>query len=170
VWKVVTVRSTERSDVQPGLERFYVAAYPRLVAFLRPLVGSATEAEDVAQEAFVRLLPRWSSVEQYQDPEAWLRSVAFKIAVSRWRRLRTASRHLVRHRPELTAPAPDEDALLVEAALRSLSLEHRQVLVLHHGLGLSVDEIARELGVPAGTVKSRLSRARSAAAMEVTGD
>jgi RNA polymerase sigma-70 factor (ECF subfamily) len=70
----------------------------------------------------------------------------------------------------LTAPAPDEDALLDEDALRPLSLEHRQVLVLHHGLGLSVDEIARELGIPAGTVKSRLSRARSAAAMEVTGD
>jgi RNA polymerase sigma-70 factor (ECF subfamily) len=50
--------------------------------------------------------------------------------------------------------------------LAGLSLQHRQVLVLHHGLGLPVEEVARELGVPPGTVKSRLSRARAAAAAQ----
>jgi RNA polymerase sigma factor (sigma-70 family) len=54
--------------------------------------------------------------------------------------------------------------------LADLSLEHRQVLVLHYGLGLSVAECSKELGIPPGTVKSRLSRARLAARAEENPD
>ncbi len=53
------------------------------------------------------------------------------------------------------------------AALRRLSLRHRQVLVLHYLVDLPVEEIARELGVAVGTAKSRLSRARQALAVQM---
>ena len=56
------------------------------------------------------------------------------------------------------------DALALAQALRALSLPHRQVLVLHHLLGLSVEEVARELAIPVGTVKARLVRGRRALA------
>ena len=102
------------------------------------------------------------------DPEQWLRTVGFRLAVSRWRRLRTAALHLARQSRVPEAAAPNEDAVLVDAVLRPLSLEHRQVLVLHHALGFSVEDIARELGIAPGTVKSRLSRARAAARSEAT--
>lgn len=59
---------------------------------------------------------------------------------------------------------PRDDRLAVDAALAPLSHAHRAVLVLHHAVVLGVEEIAHELGVAPGTVKSRLSRARAAAA------
>lgn len=155
---------TTSVDVQvEGFAAFYGAAFPRLVGYLTPIVGSRSEAEDLAQEAFVRLVPRWEKVSRYVDPEAWLRSVGYRLAVSRWRRLRTATLHLARQAQLPESPAPNEDAVLVGAVLKSLSREHRQVLVLHYALGFSVEEIARELAVAPGTVKSRLSRARAAA-------
>jgi len=66
------------------------------------------------------------------------------------------------------SPAPTGDRVDVEAVMRGLSLQQRTVLVLHHGLGLPLDEVAAELGVSVGTVKSRLSRARAAFAADYT--
>ena len=71
--------------------------------------------------------------------------------------------HLARQSQLPESPEPNVDAVLVGAVLQSLSREHGQVLVLHYALGFSVEEIARELAVAPGTVKSRLSRARAAA-------
>jgi RNA polymerase sigma-70 factor (ECF subfamily) len=160
----------ERTGVMEDFGVFYAAAFPRLVGYLSPIVGGRQEAEDLAQEAFVRLVPRWERVQAYEDPEAWLRSVGFRLAVSRWRRLRVSARHLARQAKVPLVDAPDEDMLRVGEVLGPLSLEHRQVLVLHHALGFSVEEIARELGVAPGTVKSRLSRARVAAALLADSD
>lgn len=153
-----------------GFEAFYVAAYPRVAAALMRVAGSRHEAEDVAQEAFSRLVPRWDSVRRYDDPEAWVRAVAFRIMTSRWRRTKTAAAALLRLGPAPHVAAPSAAGVTVDAVLASLSVEHRQVLVLHHGLDLSIDEIARELQIAPGTVKSRLSRARAAAAAVAGGD
>ncbi len=152
------------------LEEFYACAYPRLVATMTLLAGSRAEAEELAQEAFVRLIPRWVTVREYDDPEAWLRTTARRLATSRWRRAVVAARSL-----PMLAPRPGEAGpgtrgttdveLDVDLArmLSGLSREHREVLVWHHALGLGVEEIARELGIAPGTVKSRLHRAREAA-------
>jgi RNA polymerase sigma-70 factor (ECF subfamily) len=142
---------------------FYVSAFPRLVAVLMRVCGSRDEAEEVAQEAFVRLVPRWDAVRRYDDPEAWVRSVAFRIATSRWRRARSAATARLRLGHPTTVDPPGEAAVTVDRLLAGLSVEHRLVLVLHHGLGLPVEEVAHELRLPVGTVKSRLSRARAAA-------
>lgn len=162
--------TTQEATAAPGtasFPSFYVAAYPRVVAALLRVAGSRAEAEDVAQEAFSRLLPRWNKVSRYDDPEAWVRAVAFRITTSRWRRARTAAAGLVRLGAPPDVAPPSAAGVTVDAVLARLSLEHRQVLVLHHGLDLSVEEVARELRIPAGTVKSRLSRARAAAAAVV---
>lgn len=150
--------------VAPSLDEFYAATYPRVVGMLVLLVGSRAEAEEIAQEAFVRLIPRWSQVSRYDDPAAWVRTTARRIATSRWRRAVVAAKALPR-----LAGSRDQDAVdpglgpEVAQLLRGLSRDHREVLVLHYGLGLSVEEIAAEVGVAPGTVKSRLSRARTAA-------
>jgi RNA polymerase sigma-70 factor (ECF subfamily) len=154
----------------PSLDDFYAASYGRLVAQLTIVTGSRADAEEVVQEAFVRLVPRWSKVSRYDDPEQWVRTVAWRLATSRWRRVITSARAFRRHGPAPDVAPPGTSALEVEELLSGLSLEHRQVLVLHYGLGLSVDECARELGIAADTVKSRLSRARSAARSEETPD
>jgi RNA polymerase sigma-70 factor (ECF subfamily) len=139
----------------------YAAAYGRLVGILAVAAGDRDEAEELVQEAFVRLLPRWPKISRYDDPEAWVRKVAFRLLANRLRRRRLARRLQLRARPEY-APTEAGDALDVSRALATLTFNQRQVVVLHHLLDLPVDQVATELGVPVGTVKSRLARARMA--------
>lgn len=141
-------------------DAFYTSSYRRLVGQIYAMVGNLGEAEDAVQEAYCRAWQRWSSVREYGDPEAWVRTVAYRVAVSSWRK---AVNRLTAHRrhgpPE---PLPDigpEQVALVEC-LRALTPEQRRVVVLHHLVGLTVEDIAAETGVPVGTVKSRLARGR----------
>jgi RNA polymerase sigma-70 factor, ECF subfamily len=67
-----------------------------------------------------------------------------------------------RLQPPAAEPPRSTDRLAIEAGLRRLPLRHRQVLVLHYGADLPVEQIARQLRLPVGTVKSRLARARAA--------
>jgi RNA polymerase sigma-70 factor (ECF subfamily) len=157
--------ATAATDTPAGsVAELYAATYPRLVGALTVACGSRAEAEDLVQEAFARLLPRWRAVRTYDSPEAWVRMVAFRLASSRWRRARVAARALARIGEPAPADPPYDARLDAERLLAGLPRAFREVLVLHHGLGLPVDDVARELGIPAGTVKSRLSRARAAAA------
>lgn len=153
------------TGVGDDFEALYAAAYVRLVRVLTLASGSQLDAEEVVQEAFARLLPRWSRVRSYADPEAWVRSVAFKQLSNRRRARAAAHRTLARRGPgpEEVAPA-DGDRVDVARALAMLPAQQRHAVVLHHLLGLPVEQIASELGVPAGTVKSRLSRGRAALA------
>lgn len=121
---------------------------------------SRAEAEECVQEAFLRVIGRWQHVSQLESPEAWIRTVAFRLLSNRRRKARNALRALMRHGPQAPEPPPSSDRVDVAAAMRELPLGQRQVVVMHHLLGMSVDEIARALGVAPGTVKSRLSRAR----------
>ena len=148
----------------------YAAAYPRLVGVLTVVTGSHADAEDVVQEAFARLVPAWPRVSGYDDPEAWVRMVAFRLAASRWRRAAAATRAFTRLGAPPAVPPPDAARLDAETVLAALPRKHREVLVLHHALGLPVEDVAAQLGVPVGTVKSRLARARAAAAAVLGGD
>lgn len=148
----------------------YAACYDRLVRVLTLVSGDRVEAEDVVQEAFVRLVPRWSKISTYDDPEAWVRAVAFRLMSNRFRRARNAVIAARRSDDVHRASADDQvaetssDGVDIARALALLPVGQRQVVVLHHLLDLSVDDIASTLGVPAGTVKLRLSRARTALA------
>jgi len=145
----------------------YARASPPLVGLLTAIGGSRADAEEVAQDAFVRLLEHWEKVREYGDPEAWLRTVAVRMLVSRHRRRQVAARGLavLGRRAEVAPPAilSGGDVDLTEA-LASLPVDQRAVLVLHHLHDLSVAQVAELLHVPTGTVKSRLSRARTAVA------
>jgi RNA polymerase sigma-70 factor, ECF subfamily len=142
-------------------EAFYTATYDRLVGQLLVVVGSLEEAEDVVQEAFVRACGHWSHVRDYEIPEAWVRRVALNLASSGLRRARRRAALLVRLGPAADVPALSVDTVALTRTLRKLPLRSREALALHHVVGLSVQEIAGELGVPVGTVTARLSRARA---------
>lgn len=148
----------------PELEEFYASSYRRLVGVVAAAAGSAAEAEEVVQEAFVRLLPRWQRVQGFEDPEAWVRGVAFRLLSNRLRKARNGVRALLVHGPPALEPPPNPDRLDVERALADLTLSQRQVVVLHHLVQMDVLEIAAVLNLPVGTVKSRLSRGRVALA------
>ena len=142
----------------------YARVCPRLVGLLTAIGGNRADAEEVAQDTFVRLLEHWGKVRDYADPEAWLRMVAVRLLVSRHRRREVAARGVAllgrRAATAPPAPGPSQDAELAEA-LAGLPVAQRAVLVLHHVHDLAVDEVAELLHVPTGTVKSRLSRARA---------
>jgi RNA polymerase sigma-70 factor, ECF subfamily len=148
-------------------EEFYQASYPRLVGQLMVLTGNLEDAEDAVQEAFARASTRWARLRAYDAPEAWVRRVALNLATSGRRRTRRQLTALARMLTATAEPPRSTDRLAIEGGLRRLPLRHRQVLVLHYGADLPVEEIARQLRVPTGTVKSRLARARAALAVHL---
>jgi RNA polymerase sigma-70 factor (ECF subfamily) len=162
--------ATPETATHETVADLYATSYARLVGMLTVASGSRADAEEIVQEAFARLLPAWDKVRGYDDPEAWVRTVAFRLSTSRWRRARVAARALPRLGAAPDVAPPDGTRLDAERLLAGLPPKHRQVLVLHYGLGLPVERIAADLGVAVGTVKSRLSRARAAAAAAGGGD
>jgi RNA polymerase sigma-70 factor (ECF subfamily) len=163
----------ESRDADGGLVRheddfdaFYLGSYARLVAELYGVVGLA-DAEDAVQEAFARASVRWERIRDYDQPVAWVRRVAFNLAVSSLRSSRRKLAAYGRLGPPPLAPPPSEDAVLLGQALRRLPRRHREVLVLHYLADLPVEEIASVLSIPAGTVKGRLFRARAALEREL---
>jgi RNA polymerase sigma-70 factor (ECF subfamily) len=147
-----------------GFAAFYAASYQRLLGQLFAVTGDLAEAENLLQEAYARAFARWAQVCAYDRPEAWVRRVALNLAAMAARRLRRRAVALWRLGPPPAVPELGPELLDLYHALRALPLGQRQVVVLHHLVGLPVEEVARELGVPAGTVKSRLARGRSALA------
>ncbi|MBO4206498.1 SigE family RNA polymerase sigma factor [Micromonospora echinofusca] len=147
-----------------GFDEFYRGSRQRLLGYVYVLTGDLAEAQDAVQEAYVRAWQRWSTIGGYEDPEAWTRLVAARIAVSRWRSLRSRARAYLRHGAVETTPAPTGDTVDVVAALRRLPEEQRTAIALYYLLGMPVAEVARETNAPVGTVKARLSRARTALA------
>jgi RNA polymerase sigma-70 factor (ECF subfamily) len=157
--------SATYDDVSPTelLAEVFHGSYRRLVVQLYGVTGSLGEAEDVVQEAFVRASSSPARFAQTDNPEAWLRTVALNLHRNRARKVRG----WLRVRRVAEPPDPDltdglDDHLDVVRALRRLSAQQREVLALHYLADLPVAEVAETLGVPAGTVKSRLSRARAA--------
>jgi RNA polymerase sigma-70 factor (ECF subfamily) len=150
-----------------SFDEFYAGAVGRLVGQLFPVTGDLHEAEEVVQEAFTRAAARWQRLRDYDLPEAWVRRVAMNLAADRARNLRRQARALRRlQAPPETLPASVE-ALALAEALRTLPIRQRQALVLHYLVDLQVEEIARTLGMPEGTVKSLLSRGRRALAAKL---
>lgn len=147
-----------------GFDEFYRGSRQRMLGFVYVLTGDLAEAQDAVQEAYIRAWQRWSTVGGYDDPEAWVRVVAGRIAVSRWRSLRSRARAYLRHGVEEFSPAPSTETVEVVAALRRLPEEQRVAIALYYLLGMPVAEVARETSAPVGTVKARLSRGRTALA------
>lgn len=152
----------------PSFDELYAAHYGDLTVQLYAYFGDRQEAQDVVQEAFCRAYARWRTISRYDDPVAWLRRVAWNLALSRWRRTRTALAFARRLRPaeaEVAGPTPERVALV--EALARLPEPYRRAIVLRYLADLTVPEIAQREGVPEGTVKSWLHRARTTLAGEL---
>lgn len=143
------------------LRELYAASYARLVGVVGAVCQDRDEAEEAVQEAFVRLMGSWTKVSRYDDPEAWVRKVALRQVSNRRRKALNGLRAALKHGPLPDVPEPSPASIDTDRALAGLPEQQRAVVVLHR-LGLDPDAIADALGVPLGTVKSRLARARSA--------
>ncbi|GIG60181.1 RNA polymerase sigma24 factor [Longispora fulva] len=151
-----------------SFDQFYRDTHRRVLTYLYAVCGDLSTAQDVTQEAYARAWQRWGRLAGYDDPEAWVRTVGWRLAAGNWR---AARRWLVARvrlaQPDVSAgPSPDNVAIM--AALAQIPPAQREAVVLHHLCGQSVAEIALATSSPAGTVKARLSRGRSALAVLLT--
>jgi RNA polymerase sigma-70 factor (sigma-E family) len=142
----------------------YRGSYRRLVLTAYAMTGDLGAAEEITQEAFTLAYGRRNRVARTDSPEAWLRTVVVNLARRRFRRSAMLDRLLRRQSAEASAMLPPGEHVDLHAAIRRLDEDLRSVVVLHYLADLPVDAVAALLDIPAGTVKSRLSRARSALA------
>ncbi|GIF49210.1 RNA polymerase sigma-70 factor (ECF subfamily) [Asanoa ferruginea] len=149
---------------------FYAAHYAEIVVQVFAAYGDRQDAEDVAQEAFVRALARWQRLDSYDDPAAWVRRVAFNLAASRWRRLRTAHAFLQSQRDEPVIEPPGAERLAIVEALATLPHRVRRAMALRYLVDLPIAEIAAREGVPEATVRSWLHRGRIALAARLKAE
>src|SRR5712692_5836742 len=135
------------------------------------ITGSAADAEDAAQEGFVKAYRARAAFRTGAEPRPWLLRIVANEARNRarsvGRRQHLELRLAERFRPGDAAPSPEAAAVAAEDSRRlldyvnALSDEDRLVIASRYLLELSGDETAAALGIPEGTVKSRLSRALS---------
>lgn len=161
-----------RRDEQRDYEWVYRHGFTSVARTVFLIVGSRAVAEEIAQDAFLKLLQKWSSVADYERPEAWARKVAVRMAVRHVGRERSRPLRERRAQPNPTdTPIPDPDVARAVAALAPMQ---RAAVALFYWEDRPVLEIARILQVSESTVKQHLYRARARLAQtleeEVTGD
>lgn len=148
-------------DSSLDIHELYAASYGRLVVQVYAFCGDLTDAEDAVQEAFVTALRKKHQLTRAESPEAWVRTVAFNRVRNTWRHRRVVRKYQAAVPGPQSSPEVGPEHVALVTALAHLDEDHRQILVLHHLAELSCAEIASDLGLAEGTVKSRLSRARN---------
>jgi len=142
-----------------ALGRLYDLACKRLYGLALWRTGSREDAEEVVQEAFVRLATLRGRLGAVRDPRGWLLALTHRLAVDVTRRRRRRRAEPIDDHPDLPAapadPARGVDAGRAWALLARLSPKQREVVFLHHHEGMSHAEIGRCLGIPAFTAASR---------------
>jgi RNA polymerase sigma-70 factor, ECF subfamily len=177
----VTVPTSDAELVRQALAGSQAAYQDLVTRYATPAVNLATRmvrdravAEDLAQEAFLRAFERLSTYDQQRRFVSWFFQILHNVTIDYLRRKRPTMVSLddleeIGH-PAVDTPsaqgspaAQAEQAALahaVEAALTSIRPEYREVVVLRYREDLSIQEIAEIMGVPVGTVKTYLYRAR----------
>lgn len=166
VRKVFALRRAPRREGRPSypmsLRQDIVAEIPGLRRYARALTGDAGRADDLVQDALERALTR-IALWRPGSPRAWLFSIMHNLYINQLRNVRRVEYVPDEDLPDLPVRADQSDGLEVrdlDRLLARLPLEQRETLLLVGLEELSYAEAARALGVPLGTVMSRLSRAR----------
>ncbi|WP_375423814.1 SigE family RNA polymerase sigma factor [uncultured Friedmanniella sp.] len=150
------------SERDEAFTAYVVASRRRLVRTAYLLCGSWDQAEDVTQIALAKLYVAWPRVQRQRGPDAYVRRILARTTVDEWRRPWRREVVVGAGLVDLSTSTPAEDGIerrtLLEA-LGRLPARQRQVVVLRHYWGLSVAEVAADLGISTGSVKSHCSRA-----------
>jgi RNA polymerase sigma-70 factor (ECF subfamily) len=172
-------RPADTADDRAQFERLVTRYGRHVYSIAYRMTGNEADARDLVQEAFIRVWRAWRRIDPEAQLEGWLYRIVSNLHIDLLRRRRgqrvhsldepitTASGELVRERAD---PAADIERTVLDAqvdrriqeALSNLSADLRMVVVLSDVEGYAYEEIAKMTGVPIGTVKSRLHRARRA--------
>jgi RNA polymerase sigma factor (sigma-70 family) len=145
-----------------SFEAFFQSERDGLFGALVLITGSRSEAEEIAQDAFVAVWQRWERVAAMDRPSGYLYRTAMNAFRKRRRRAAVALRRLVERSPERDAFETADAREVVRATLARLSTRQRAALVLTELLEFSSEEASRALGITAGTVRALASQGRSA--------
>jgi RNA polymerase sigma factor (sigma-70 family) len=132
--------------------------HPRLVGMLGLYCGDPDVAEDLAQEALIRLCRDWRRVRKLDAPERWLHRVAINLAHSHYRRkaIERKALSILGTRPrEETEPHRDVETLEL---LKHLPHRQKAALLFHYYLDMTVPEVAQVMEIPDGTAKTLIHR------------
>jgi RNA polymerase sigma-70 factor (ECF subfamily) len=150
------------AELDAEFERFFIAHYDSVLRALDAATGDHELAVDATQDAFIKAHTRWSLIRTSESPDTWVRRVAINVSRDRMRSERRRRNREATHDPSTQLSATDQfDAdTNVRALLDQLPQRQRQVARLFYVDDRSVDDIARQLDVSSGTVKSYLAEAR----------
>lgn len=157
------MRGEGQDSRSASFEQFYQAEHTRVLAVCLALAGTRGTAEDLAQEAFLRTYLRWETVEQMENPGAYLRRIAINLATSRRRRLAAEARAVLRFTARHSTDSEDHwDPGWFWPAVRRLPPKQAQAVALRYADDLSTADIAAVMGCAEGTVRAHLFAARKA--------
>jgi RNA polymerase sigma-70 factor (ECF subfamily) len=144
-------------------EQLFSANYPKLAGWIRRLVDDDETAHEIASEAFVRLLSKWTSPDKFDNPQSYLYMIATNLVRDHWRKIereRRAMRTVTAgaEQEPYSDPAQDVD---IRELIQQLPARLRDPFLLHYYAGFGVREIAVLLKRPDGTIKADLYHART---------
>jgi RNA polymerase sigma factor (sigma-70 family) len=149
----------EPMDEPKSFEEFFADCYEPLLRALYLVTGVRHEAEELAQEACLRVYERWDTLQTTANPAGYAYRAALNIRRSKLRRLATAARTTFkRDEPDALVSIDQRDA--IRRALLGIPVGQREALVLMDWAGFTDQETAEVLGITAEAVRMRLSRAR----------
>lgn len=157
--------SSAEAAQQLQIHTLYSDHHRWLVVWLRRRLGCAHNAQDLAQDTFVRVLRRPDALDQLREPRAWLTTVAHGLVVDHVRRqqLERAYADAIAAFPEPELPSPETRLLILEALARidalldGLNPKARRAFLLSRLEGLSYPEIAKQLGVSLSSVEKYMA-------------
>jgi RNA polymerase sigma-70 factor, ECF subfamily len=150
-----------------------VAEIPRLRRYARALTGDAERADDLVQDTLERALAKWSLWRHGSNLRAWLFTIMHNAFINQVRAPQAVDYRAEENMPEAAQRATQSDGLELrdlDRALGHLPLDQREVLLLIALEDLSYAQTATVLGVPIGTVMSRLARGRARLRTVLAGD
>lgn len=153
------------------LQRFCEQEHPRLVGAMTLYTADQPLAEELAQEALVRVCERWDKVKAMPAPGAWAHRVAMNLAKSRFWRRALERRVAARSTIDEAEPAPSTaEAVAVREAVSRLGPRQREAVLLRYFAGFGVDDAAQAMGVSASSLKSLTHRANQQLRAELDDD
>jgi RNA polymerase sigma factor (sigma-70 family) len=163
------VQETRGGGASGGFEVFFAAHHGRLFAAMCAVTGDRQEAEEIAQDAFLKIWERWDTVSGLKDPVGYLYRTAMNLFRKRYRRAKLALRKSVRVSDRSDVFEAVDARETVIRGLRDLTPPQRAAVVFTSLLGFSAEEASQIIGTTPESVRTLASKAR-AAMREVTGD
>ena len=178
---VARIRGVTLSDIMStadqslAFERLVRPHFDRLYRLAWRLTGAKPEAEDLFQELLIKAYGKLDDLVEIEEPGSWLCRVMYNLFIDEQRRFARRRMHTVEegqlagegleNLPGGDNPVLENERLerirRLDNALARLSDEHRMVVLLHDTEGYKMSEIEELTGIPVGTIKSRLHRARA---------